>query len=287
MSKTKDMSIDENNHKYFLIEQENFHQALNYFYQLDHPEDDTLEKYFYYKQELIRILENDHRWRYTRPGFFCRSNFKFNPQDREITYRTNLIRVTTDGYTVEGISTPRAVDYYNQNKELFTKLADVERLINSIYLKYQHQVDRVIFLTKEGRRSMKEIDPELRKRLKLCTSPIHQDRIVFVKDDFNEINRFIHLYQKDGLKRLIRWLNALNGDEDLDTLYTEYLEEMAPFAFIPEKEDKTDTKKMAIATYLQRLLKMIKLYSVRGEALYNKYQLEEEKRKNTTPNNNI
>ena len=132
---------------------------------------------------------------------------------------------------------------------------------------------------------MKEIDSELRHRLKLCTSPIHHGKIVFVKDDLNEINRFIHLYQKDGLKRLIKWLNALNGDEDLDTLYTEYLEEMAPFAFIPEKEDKTDAKKMAIAQYLPRLLKMIKMYSVRGEALYNRHQLEETKRNNNKLNN--
>ena len=287
MSKTKDMSIDENNHKYFLIEQDNFFQTLNYYYQKDHPEDNTLERYFYCKQELIRILENENRWRYTKPGFFCRTNFKYNPQDKEITYRVNLIKRNNNGYYVDETSTPLSIEYYNRNTQFFIELAKVERLINSIYLQYKPQVDRIILLTKEGRKSMKEIDPEVRKRLKLCTSPIHHDKLVFIKDDFNDINRFIHLYQKDGLKRLIRWLNALSSTDDLDTIYNAYIEEMAPFTFIPEKEDKTDAKKMAIATYLPRLLKMIKMYSVRGETLYNKYQLEEQQRKNTTPSNNI
>jgi hypothetical protein len=277
MNKTRETALEENRHKYYLIEQDNFHQILSYLVRQNDPNNEDYEKYYNYRNLLIALLEDNHRWRFTSSGLVNRSDFRFNPHEKAIVYKTNKIKKSHNGYYVDDTSTREAIDYFEYNKKVFQELARVEKVLNYYYLLYREELDRTIALTKEGRKSMKRIDPSIREntKLQICTSPIHHTEN-FVLGEIKEIYRFLGLYQKDGLKRLLRWLNALNGEKDLDTLYTEYLEEMGPFAFIPEKEDFLDGHKMAIANYLPRLLKMIKKYSVRGEAFYQIHKQHEE-----------
>ena len=282
MKKTKELVIEEYRNKYFLIEQDNFYQILNALVRNANPEDDSVDKYFTYRNELIKQLEDDHRWRYTSIGFINRSNFKYNPLEREITYRTNIIRKTNNGYSVDETSTPKAIEYFKRNENLFIELFKVERIINNIYYHYKVEVDRAMYLTKD-RKTMKDINPKIRNKTKLqISSPIHKRQEGVIRGEIDDIYKFIRTYQKDGLKRLIRWLNTLNGIEDLDTIYTNYIEEMSPFAFIPERDDTQDKHKMAIATYHTRLLKMIKKYSIRGKSLSDKHNLSDINNKKLT-----
>jgi len=288
MSKSFELARDAYNNKFNDIKERNFYLILSALVRRDNPADDTLDKLYTYKRLLVSIIENDHRWKQVNNTFINRSNFKYNPVEREITFKTNIIKKDSSGYYVDETSTERAKAHFDKYTEYFIHLSKVERLINNIYLRYKDEVDKAMSLTKD-KKTIREIDPVIRLFTKLEVSePANlKNRNGAIGREIEQTNNFIHTYQKDGLKRLIKWLNTLNGPDNLDTIYDAYIEDMAPFCFIPEGIDTRDPHKMAIVQYLHRLLKMIKKYSVRGDALFAKYELEEEKRKNSSPSNNL
>ena len=280
MSKAKELAIETYESKYELIYEDNFFQILNALVKINNPNDNRLQELLEYRKKLISIIEDDGRWEYQHNRFVNRSNFKYNPIDREITFRTNVIyKGSNNAFCLRENSSPKAKEHFAKYKEYFAGLNKIEKAINTIYKQYQSRVDFALLLTSD-RRTIKDIDPSIRARCTLKQStPVHKTRRdATLKSETRSTRDFIHTYQKDGLKRVIRWLNTLNGPEDIDTLYTDFIEEYAPFTFIPEKDDFKDPVKMSIANYMVRTLKVLRTYSPRGRFLTDKKNLEDNKK---------
>ena len=256
--------------RYYDIKEENFFNILNAILKRENNEDNRIVGYYEVRKALIEKLESNGRWMHTPYGFINRSDYHFNVQQGEIAYTNNIISIFDNEYCILK-PTEVSVAYFKEHEEDFKNLSNVEKLIARIYKMNKQEVDHLMSLT-TTKKGLKEATSGTLKHLKLKLSApvISYPKEAFINDEINNTKAFLERYQRDGIVRIINWLNRLNGEEDIDTLVDAFIEEFT------ELRNNTITtnnyEEMLLENYENKILKVISRYSIRGKKLAETYK---------------
>lgn len=165
-----------------------------------------LEKY-----RMKKYLEDKiccgHTWETTRDGFENRSNYKYNQDNREITFERNIIYINGENYFTNNTNLANA-HLYNYNYWL------------SLLIKINEEMNQIV---KRFGGILKEQLTEINKDF--YYSEQHIKKSTYYSDLF--VKKFIFDYGKLGRQLLIKWLNRLNDSSISDEeLADEYLNDM-------------------------------------------------------------
>ena len=210
-----------------------------------------LSKYNNLIRTIIYKIEKESGWEHTSNGFALLSDFTYNPEINDITYNVNEVVKGKFAYICKDTANQREKEFLDKYVDLLDRLFWCEKVRDSIYYK------------KENKEKADAITP--------ITNAIKSKDGKVLKQEEKDITNWVELsgkifminYQKDGINRLLKLLNAL-----VDWKETE----IYPFFINEPISDK----------YKKDLLKWAALFSNRGMYildLYNKKENEKEVRR--------
>ena len=252
--------------RYYDVQEDNYYGILDAILKRENPDDNRIRNYYEVRKALIKRLENDGRWIHTPYGFINRSDFQFDTTQGEIIFTNNIINNFSSEYCILK-PTPVSEAYYEEHKEDFKHLSDVERLVAHIYKMNQQEVDHFMKLT-TTKKGLKEIASSTIKhaKVKLSAPVISYPKEAFINDEINNTKLFLERFKAEGVIRLLYWLNRLNGEEDMDTLVDSFISE------INELKSSQNYEESLLGTYDSKILKVISRYSTRGPRLSKAYK---------------
>ena len=262
MKNTEELLSRRLDDRYRLIKEQTVLKALRYLL-LKHDRDkyDELNSLLNYRKRQIIAVESDHRWQYTVNGFLNISDYSFT--DNEISFIANFIPRNEEGFYIDDTCTEKAHSNYNYHREEIAEINKVDRIIYKMYLEYKHIIDPLIEQCKSIE-DINKIEEKIRTYLHLTpTEPpverTNEERAHFLS---GAVDTFASVYGEKGITNLIRWLNECNGFKTTEVLLEELTEELSPGA---------STGKYHEEFYDERLLKVMSLYSIRGDYLRDLY----------------
>ncbi len=259
-----------------LYREENFEQLLLYYAKNNSEEEyQELLKYLMARSAVIKKIEQEQRWKYIGDSFLNRSNFVL--EEITISYQENIVSKGEDGYYVDENSTEIAKDFFTKNQKLLKKLCDIDRLINSIYLKYKAEMDPILeaYNNASTFNRAKVVAPT--RLYKLGDNPPQKGSMIH--GETRHTQNYLYKTGFLGIKYLLRWLNRLNGEEEIKELLDDYKEDTSML----QKHFRESEKIKDYIDYGSWLGIILERYSMRGNLLLREYkQSKIPKRKRTT-----
>ena len=205
---------------------------------------------FSQKSQMEKMFQEQYGWERTVNGFEKRTDFEIDETNaNEISFITHTISKVDGKYVALGNS-KLAKKFILEHLEDFNDLVCVEAEIDSFYHRYIASINL-------------ELSKELERRLLL------EDDMEYVRYYVRHIHDFANKFGDKGMKMLVRWLNRLTDDEDIDSLITEFLsdvENMAIWLNVYYEDNPFECVK--IGPYLA---KEIEILSTRGKSFRYNY----------------
>ena len=200
-------------------------------------------------RSIVYQIEKESGWEHTNEGFTCLSDFVYDREKNDITYKKNFVKRGKYAYHANNKENGKEIEFVRKYESLLERLYWCEKVRDSIYAKKDNR-DRVEWMKArnailEGKKEKEEKQPE-----NDIESWVELSGRLFVEN-----------YQQDGINRLLKLLNALVDWKETD-LYPYFMNE--PIS------DK----------YKKDLVKWAALFNNRGMYLldlYNEKEIEKER----------
>ena len=218
-------------------------------YTKEFPGDASIQDVFKQREELRRIASSNSKWELISDGFVTRSNFGFDEKTKEITYDRHYIVKMGGKYVPDS---QVSFDYLEKHIGDFTALSKVEEIIDRYQVRYP--------------------EPPRRHRVAFQVDNKTLEDKTSVAEGYT--NMYLRNYGEIGKKLLIKWLNRLNQDIDLETLLIEFKSDISSAKlYLDTPENKS--YQAAKASHMDLdfvLLRLLETYSTKGAFFSSKYK---------------
>ena len=159
---------------------------------------------------LVRLIESSSGWIYTTDSFVLRSDYHYNGDKKDITFKTNIIRRGENGYYLRQEPSPREETFYTVYKEVLDKIFALEEKRERIYQSLSIPDENVIDFAKIKSRQIRRRwnNPEYTRDVTMALAI-----------------QFINNYGTDGIRRLVHLLNRLTDIKDPIDAYNDLIRE--------------------------------------------------------------
>jgi len=224
-------------------------------YYREHGYNHAINDVFTHHNELVSIISNNQRWEPFTNGYLTRTDYKYDDNQKEITFTTHRIIKQKDKYISD--STDISTEHLNNHIGDFTALAKVDDIIYNYYLKDKEQIDRNV------------------NSVEAYQNPKQQYIEDRIKQQKEQNDLYFKSYGPIGRELLIKWLNRLNDDTSIEELVSEFKNDVNLAKIYLEKEHNPNYRQSQYnrLDMADILLKILETYSPRGGHLRSLYRI--------------